>query len=453
MAALCPARASEVRPNIIYINIDDLGWADLGVQGSKFYQTPNIDRLAAEGLRFTQAYSPASNCAPSRASCLTGQYTPRHGIYTVGTSERGDSKDRQLIPTPNKEKIKDGNITIAQVLRGAGYTTASIGKWHISEAPTNNGFDINIAGSNWGQPKKGYFSPYEMPYLENGPEKEYLTDRLTDEALRFIREHKDRPFFLYLAHYGVHTPLQAPAELKKKYADADPAAPQHNADYAAMIESVDTGIGRLMTALRELGLDEKTLVLFTSDNGGVRAISQQLPLRAGKGAYYEGGIRVPLILRWPEVIPAGATSEVPVIGVDFFPTFAELAGASLPTDKVLDGVSLVPLLTGKGGLPERPLFWHFPIYLEASEGKKGGGNGAKFRCRPGSAVRVGSWKLLENFEDGALELYDLSNDIGERANLAEANPEKTRELLQLLRAWRRSTGAPVPDQRNPQFKN
>jgi len=434
------------RPNIIYVNVDDMGWSDPGFMGSTYHETPNIDRLAGEGMVFSNAYAPAANCAPSRACCLTGDYTPRHGVYTVNNSDRGQSRNRKLIPTPNTLFIDKDKPTMASILRDAGYATCHVGKFHVGEDPLDYGFDVNIGGGHWGNPRS-YFSPYggpdNLPADEDG---EYLTDPLATESIDFIRTHRDGPFFLYLATYTVHTPLQAKEEVIEKYRKK-PVTEKHDSPvYAAMVDSLDENIGRIMSTLDELGLTEKTLVLFTSDNGGCYRITKQWPLRAGKGSYYEGGIREPMIVRWPGVVEAGSTCDVPVIGIDFMPTFAEAAGAEHPE---VDGVSMLPLLTGKGAFPERPLFWHFPVYLQNGNPES---RDLLFRTRPGSAVREGDWKLIEYFEDGALELYNLADDVGERRNLAEIEREKAQALRETLVAWRSETNAAVPTAQNPEYQ-
>lgn len=443
-----PAR----RPNIVYINADDLGWTDLSVQGSTYYETPNIDRLASEGMRFTECYAPAANCAPSRACVISGQFGPRHGVYTVGTSERGATSDRMLIPVKNTVHLAEEQVTIAEALKAAGYRTAHVGKWHLGPDPRTQGFDVNIAGREWGSPRGGYHSPYDFPNCVQKEQGEYLTDRLGEEAAAFIRENAGRPFFLHFATYSVHTPIQGKEELIKKYKEKASSAEHDNPVYAAMVQSLDEAVGRVLDALDETGLADQTMVLFCSDNGGVWDISKQWPLRAGKGSYYEGGIREPLLVRWPGVIKPGSVCETPVSGLDFFPTFLDAAGAAAPEGKVLDGLSLMPLLTQRGDLPKRPLFWHFPVYLQRYGNGPAESRDPKFRTRPGSVVRYGDWKLHEYFEDGALELYNLKNDIGEKHNLAEANPGKASELHAMLKQWRKETGAPVPTERNPGYK-
>ena len=435
------------RPNVIYLNADDLGVMDVGFMGSKLYHTPNLDRLANESMVFTDGYAPAANCAPSRAACFSGQWAVRTGVYTVGTSERGDAKDRMLIPTPNRMHLKDEVITIAEEFKKAGYRTAQLGKWHLGEDPTTQGIDINVGGNTRGAPPS-YFSPYKNPNLKDGPKGEYLTDRLTDEAITILEKFKDDPFFIYFPFYSIHTPLQGRPDLKKKYKNNK----QVHADYAAMIECLDENVGRLMSALDELGLRDNTIVLFSSDNGGIRKLSKQDPWRAGKGSYYEGGIRVPITVRWPGVVEAGSTCSVPVTGLDFYPTFLDAIGASPSPGKVLDGRSILPLLTGKSSFPKgRTLYWHFPIYLQNYAGEEDQSRDAKFRTRPGTVLRKGKWKLHEYFEDGTLVLFDLENDPGETKNLAQEKPKKLKVLKNDMYAWREQTQSPVPTRRNPKY--
>ena len=433
--------------NVIYLNADDLGVMDVGFMGSKLYHTPNLDQLAKESMVFTDGYAPAANCAPSRAACFSGQWAVRTGVYTVGTSERGDAKDRMLIPTPNRMHLEDEVITIAEEFKKVGYRTAQLGKWHLGEDPTTQGIDINVGGNTRGAPPT-YFSPYQNPNLKDGPKGEYLTDRLTDEAITILEKFKDDPFFIYFPFYSIHTPLQGRPDLKKKYKNNK----QVHADYAAMIECLDENVGRLMSALDELGLRDNTIVLFSSDNGGIRKLSKQDPWRAGKGSYYEGGIRVPITVRWPGVVEAGSTCSVPVTGLDFYPTFLDAIEASPSTGKVLDGKSILPLLTGKGQFPRnRSLYWHFPVYLQNYAGEEDQSRDAKFRTRPGTVLRKGKWKLHEYFEDGALLLYDLENDPGETHNLASEKPKRLQALKEDMYAWRKRTGSPVPTKLNPKY--
>ena len=439
----------EKKPNVVMIVIDDLGWADLGYMGSNFYETPNIDQLANEGLVFTNAYAGAANCAPSRACLLTGLNTPRHGVYTVSPSARGKEKKKKITPTTNINFVDTAMVTLADEMRNAGYVTCNIGKWHIGENPGEQGIDVNIAGGKWGHPKS-YFAPYIYPEID-APEGEYLTDRLTNEAIKFVTEHKDDPFFLYLPYYTVHTPLQCKPEVVKKYkAKAVEGNCQNHATYGAMVELMDENVGRLLATLKELDLEENTLIFFTSDNGGIRMVSCQDPLRAGKGSYYEGGIRVPLIVKWPGKINASAKSEEKVVNLDFYPTVLEAIGEK-PLKQQLDGVSILPLLTNNDAPAERPLIWHFPIYLQAYKKGYDQSTDPLFRTRPGSVILLGDWKLHQYFENNSIELYNLKEDLGEQNNLAGSHPEKVNELLEILDNWRKETGAPVPQELNPKY--
>lgn len=442
----CGNKESEL-PNIVLIVADDLGWKDVGFMGSSYYETPNLDRLAGEGMVFKQAYAAAANCAPSRACLMTGMYSTAHGIYTVGSSERGDARTRRIVPAPNITTLGDEYYTLAEALDQAAYTTINIGKWHLGQDPCSQGMDFNVGGGTWGHPK-GYFAPFVQPDLE-APEGTYLTDHLTGAAREFLREHKDQPFFLYLPYYAVHTPLQAKSGLEQKYLTKGGVACQENPVYAGMVDNLDSCIGSLVEELDRLGLSENTLLVFTSDNGGIRNVSCQDPLRAGKGSYYEGGIRVPLVFRWPGKIKAGSHSEVPVINLDFFPTFLEVLGKEVPAE--LDGQSLWPLLSGEGILEDRPLFFHFPVYLQAYRKGKDDGRDPLFRTRPGSVIREGDWKLHYYYEDGGVELYNLRSDTGETKNLALVDPSKTKDLLSKLEAWLEEEGAPVDFSPNPLY--
>lgn len=436
------------KPNILLINIDDMGWRDVGFMGSEFYETPNIDALAADGMIFTNAYASAANCAPSRACMMSGQWTPRHGIYTVDSSERGKSKDRKLIPIKNNVTLPDSQFILTEALKSAGYTTCHAGKWHLSDDPTTQGFDVNIGGSHAGNPGS-YYPPYKnVPSLQPPTENYYLTNLVMDKTLDFVKSVRDKPFFLYYSPYAVHSPLNPVKSLLPKYQNKQEWNGQNNAKYGTMVENLDTQIGRLVALLKETGKFNNTFILFISDNGGVYKITKQWPLRAGKGSYYEGGIREPMFVRWPGKVKAGTKTEVPVSNLDFYPTLLEVAGIEKPADKILDGQSIFPVFTGTGTLAERPFYWHFPIYLQ-------GGNKETqdpiFRTRPGSAIRLGDWKLIQYFENNDLELYNLKNDIGEKNNLAESNPEKTKELLGMLENWRKETHAPVPTELNPDY--
>lgn len=452
MAASSMAQVTKTQqPNIILINIDDLGWADFSYNGSTYYETPNIDRLHDMGISFQNAYAGASNSAPSRSCLLTGLYTPRHGVYTVGTPARGKSKDRKLIPYPNNLSVPDSFTLLPEVMKAAGYQTCHIGKWHVTKDPTTHGMDVNIGGYEAGHPNT-YFSPYRNPNLKDGPVGENLTDRLAAEAVNYIDTiNKKKPFFLYYATYAVHTPLQAKADLIAKYKQKKASKAHSNPIYAAMIETMDQAVGNVMKAVERNGIAENTLIIFTSDNGGVCHISRQWPLRAGKGSYYEGGIREPLIFYMKGKYEGGITRQEPVSQLDLFPTFAQLANAHVSFK--LDGLSLLPLLDkGKTKyLNERPLFWHFPAYLQAYNGVNESRD-PLFRSRPVSVIRLGDWKLIENFEDGALELYNLKQDVSEKHDVAKENPKIVKKLYKRLLKWRKETNAPVPTELNPEYK-
>ncbi len=453
-AAVCVsfASAAESKPNIVFIIADDLGWTDLGCYGSKYYQTPNVDKLRRQGIMFSDAYTCGPNCAPTRACLMSGLYPPRHGVYTVGSGARGAAKFRNLIPAPNKTTLDPSYVTIAEALKAAGYTTAHFGKWHLGQpgkaGPKEQGFDFNFGGNRTGSPRGGYFSPFKNPQLPDGPKNENLTDRLSAEVVNFITQHKNQPFFAYVAYYAVHTPIQAKPDVAAKYAKRKPHGLHRNPDYAAMVETLDDGVGRILSTLDKLKLADNTIVIFYSDNGGVggyaaagirggREITGQHPLRGGKGMLYEGGVRVPLIVRWPGKTRPGSTSSTPVITVDFYPTLVEITGAKKP--KQLDGVSLVSLFQNpKAKLSRDALYWHFPGYLQAGTSK------GTWRTTPAGSVRVGDWKLIEFFEDGRVELYNLNKDISQKQNLAESNPSKRDELHQQLMAWRKRVKAPMP---------
>lgn len=442
--------SSDRKPNIVMFYVDDLGWRDLGFMGSDFYETPNIDRLASEGMVFTNAYACAPNCAPSRACLMTGQYSPRHGIYTVGSSERGKSEKRKLIPTPNQTVLSADKLTIAKMLKESGYKTCHAGKWHLgsgeNSGPKMMGFDVNIGGHQSGAPRS-YFSPYHNPYLTDGAEGEHLTDRITSDSIEFIKQNKDKPFFLDLSFYAVHTPLQAKEELIDKY-EKKPKGERHNhTTYAAMVENTDTHIGRVLATLDQLELRDNTVVMFYSDNGGYGPATTMEPLRGAKGMLYEGGIRVPLTVRFPGKVDAGSTCDTPVIGVDIFPTIKELSHSRSDENHVLDGESIVPLLTESGSLTREHIYWHFPAYLEAYKRTTG-----PWRTTPAGAIRNGDYKLIEFFENNRIELYNLKNDLSESKNLAESNPDIASRLHQQLKQWRSDVNAPVPTTLNPEYK-
>ena len=432
------------KPNIVFILADDLGYTDVACYGSKYYETPNIDRMAAEGTRFTSGQTCGPNCQPTRAALHSGQYSPRTGVYTVGGINRFDWSKRPLRPVDNIAQLPLEKITIADSLKKAGYATGMFGKWHLGNNgphhPSQRGFDEAIVSEG------KHFNIKTNPPTEV-PEDEYLADFLTDRAVDFIDRHQDEPFFLYLPHYGVHAPYQAKKDLIAKFRDKKAAGGHHDPTYAAMIASVDESVGRVLAKLEELGLDDDTLVIFSSDNGGVggyddvgitkkMGITDNEPLRGGKGTLYEGGVRVPYVFRWKGAVKPGQTEATPINSVDLYPTLLELAGAEAPADYPLDGVSYAQLLKDGKPLEREALYWHFPGYL--------GANGDQWRTTPAGAIRVGDWKLLEFFEDGRLELYNLKDDIGEKKNLATAEPEKTRELHEKLKAWRQEINAPMP---------
>lgn len=431
-------------PNIVLINIDDLGWRDVGFMGSEYYETPNIDKLAAKGTIFTNAYSSAANCAPSRACMMSGKWTPRHGIYTVDNSDRGNSKDRKLIPTTNTITLNDSFLTLPEVLKQSGYTTCIAGKWHLSDDPKKRGFDVNIGGNHAGNPGS-YYPPYTNVASLIPPSKDYyLTNLIMDKALDFVNSTQEKPFFLYYAPYAVHTPIQPVKELLGKYDNKQKWNGQSNAGYATMIENVDSQIGRLIQTLSTTGKLNNTFIIFTSDNGGVYEITKQWPLRAGKGSPYEGGIRVPTFMVWKGNISAGKKNDLPISNIDFFPTILNASGIKPPAGLTLDGQNI--LASSKRKLNKRPLFWHFPVYLEAGNIEC---QDVLFRTRPGSAIRLGKWKLIQYFENNDIELFDLKKDIAEKHNLAKERPLKVQELSNLLEKWRTDTHAPVPNTLNP----
>ena len=442
--------ADAKRPNIIFILADDLGYTDVACYGSKYYETPNIDRMAAEGARFTDGYTCGPNCQPTRAALNSGQYGPRTGVYTVGGINRFNWQSRPLRPVDNVAQLPLDKITLADSLKKAGYATGMFGKWHLGNEgkhhPSQRGFDEAIVSEG------KHFGFGTNPPVEHADD-EYLADFLTDKAVDFIDRHKDEPFYLYLPHYGVHAPYQAKEEMKAKFKDKPAAGGHHDPTYAAMIASVDESVGRVLAKLDELGIAENTLVIFSSDNGGVGGydrvgldkkigITDNAPLKGGKGTLYEGGVRVPYVFRWKGTVKPGQTESTPINSVDLYPTLVELAGGELPADYPLDGVSYASLLKEQKPLERgKPLFWHFPGYL--------GATADTWRTTPVSVVRDGDWKLLEYLEDGHLELYNLRDDLSETKNLAEAKPEKARELHEKLQAWRQEINAPLPTKNTP----
>jgi arylsulfatase A-like enzyme len=435
--------ADAKRPNVVFILADDLGWTDLGCQGSRYYKTPNIDRLAAGGLRFTDGYACGPNCQPTRAALMTGQYGPRTGVYTVGTVDRFNWRERPLRPVDNVQKLPLDRRTVADVMKASGYATAMYGKWHLGQDggrhPSQRGFDEAIVSMG------KHFDFVTHPDVDY-PKGAYLADFLTDKAVDFIKRNREKPFFLYLPHFGVHAPHEAKPAWIERFKGQPASGGHKDPVYAAMIASIDESVGRILTTLDELKLAENTLVVFSSDNGGVggyvregikRAgdVTDNAPLRSGKGSLYEGGVRVPWIVRWPGKVPAGVAG-VPINSVDLFPTMLELAGGTAKVQP-LDGVSLVECFASGGvKAPRRDLFWHFPGYLGAGKNS--------WRTTPAGSVRSGDWKLIEFFEDGRKELYNLRDDPSERTNLATNRPDKVAELQEKLAAWRKNLAAPMP---------
>lgn len=436
VALLTVAGRAAEKLNVVVILADDLGWTDLACFGSDLYQTPNLDRLAREGMKFTQAYSACTVCSPTRASLMSGKYPARVRV-TDWIPGRPPVNPKLTVPDWTKYLPLE-EITLAEAFKAAGYATASIGKWHLGSEPywpKAQGFDVNIAGTDAGSPTSGYFSPWKIATLTDGPEGEYLTDRMGTEAARYIRAQGDTPFFLYLPHFAVHTPIQAPKALVEKYQKlVKPGLRHTNPTYAAMVESMDTAIGRMIAALEEKKLLDRTVIVFTSDNGGHLPTTTNVPLRVGKGSSYEGGVRVPLIVRWPGGAKPGATSDVPVITPDLYPTVLALAGVPVPAAQQLDGENIEPVLRQRGGLKRDALYWHYPHYQLYQQGG----------TAPYGAIRAGDFKLIEFYDGRPPELYNLRDDIGETRDLASAQPAKARELQARLAKWREDVRAQMP---------
>ena len=456
-AAPPSSRDTSHRPNVVLFLVDDLGWADLGVQGSTFYETPEVDRLAASGMRFTDAYAASPVCSPTRAAIMTGRHPVRVGI--TDWIPGADPRDRKLLGPDDRHELPLEETTLAEALKDAGYATFFAGKWHLGDVgffPEDQGFDINIGGHHRGSPPGGYYAPYENPKLEDGPEGEYLTDRLADETIGFIEEHTasrpGEPFLAMLSFYTVHTPIQASrrhvGHFEEKatglfHGKAAEDIPEHEGltrtrqdrpDYASMVKAMDENVGRVLEALERLGVADDTLVVFTSDNGGLSTLGRpnaptsNHPLRSGKGWCYEGGIRVPFIVRAPGVTRPGSTSPVPVVSMDVFPTLLDLAGLPARPEQHVDGRSLVPLMRDGDTLGREALYWHFPHYHGSA-------------WTPGAAIRAGEWKLVELDEYGEVELYNLEDDLGESHELSTEHPETRDRLLAELHAWQGELGA------------
>lgn len=491
--------------NVVFFLVDDLGWSDIGINGSTFYETPNIDRFAKQNVNFTNAYAACHVCSPTRASIMTGKYPAKINM-TDWLPGRKNFPFQKLKNAVINQHLPYEEVTLPEALKANGYQTAIVGKWHLGEdssSTAKQGFDFQIPKWNKGWPKEGYFSPYGMQGLEGGPDGEYLTDRITDEALKYIEQSKNAQFFLYLSHFGVHDPIQGRPDLVKKYENklktiryegnpyilegnpdsVDPLSRnnlnnllegkpysgygnlpnrtvkikqfQDNVQFAAMVESIDESLGRVLAKLEELGIDDNTIVIFVSDNGGMSAMNMgnpkrkiteaqvpksfstsNLPLRAGKGWMYEGGIREPLIMKWPKGAKQGIVCDAPVISIDFYPTIMDMLGLKVPVEQDVDGVSIAPLLKGKK-IKERALYWHFPHY--SNHGQQS----------PGGAVRYGDYKLLEYFENNTVQLFNLKKDAGEQHDLSKLEPAKVKELRKMLHDWRKSVSAqmmlPNPD--------
>jgi arylsulfatase A-like enzyme len=442
-------------PNIVMILADDLGWSDLTGYGSDFHETPHIDRLAEEGVRFTSAYAAAPVCTPTRASIMTGMSPARLHTTVWFEASQDPPHDRKLVPPTTAGNLSHEHVTIAEALHSAGYFTAHVGKWHLGDAahyPETHGFDVNIGGTFWGAPAT-FFHPYrglwstgtEMRYVPGlpwGQQGEYLTDRLTDEAIATMRRVKDRPFFIHLAYHTVHTPIEAKPEVVERYArNVRPERQHRNPVYAAMVHSLDENVGRIRAALEEMKVADRTIIVFTSDNGGYinqhrgLRVTDNRPLRSGKGSLYEGGIRVPLIVRWPGVTPEGETCGRIALSTDLYPTVLEMAGTTLPgtPDIERDSESLVPHLRDPRAAGRRgPVFWHYPHYYFFP------------KTTPISAVRDGDWKLIEFLEDRRVELFNLREDLGESQDLSRSRTDKADELRRTLHAWRKSVSAQMP---------
>lgn len=463
LADLRPVAAEPARPNVVLILVDDMGLHDLSCEGSTFYESPNIDKLAATGMRFTQGYATCRVCSPSRASIQLGQFTARHGVTNWIGAKSGMEWNRadRLLPAEYVHNLPSEDETLAETLSEAGYKTFFAGKWHLGgdgSHPEDHGFQVNVGGHHRGSPPGGFFSPYNNPKISNGPNGESLTLRLGDETANFIKANKEQPFFAMLSFYAVHAPVQTTSELWKKYQKAAPELPeraqrfkvdrtlpvrqvQDHPVYAGMVELTDRAVGKVLDTLDETGLADSTIVIFTSDNGGVSSgdayATSNLPLRGGKGRQWEGGIREPYYIRYPKVTKANTTCDVAVTGADFYPTILDLCSLPAKPDQHVDGVSLRPLLEG-GKIDSRPLYWHYPHY-----DNQGG--------EPSSIIRVGDWKLIHYYDDGRDELYHLAVDPSEESDLARSYPARTKELSEQLLQWLESVDAKFPEP-DPRYK-
>ena len=431
------------KPNVLFILIDDMGWMDLGCQGNKNLRTPNIDNLAKGGMRFTDAYAPAPVCSPTRAAIITGQSPARLQITNhLPHQDRFTPKDSKLLPAKMLNHLSLESETLAERLKkDAHYATAFIGKWHLYTGgdkkynPLNQGFDINIGGCSYGGPPT-FFDPYRIDFLPDRKEGEYLPNRLADEAIAFISEQnsKDKPFFVALWNYTVHWPMEAPDKLVEKYKNL-PVKGYRDHRYAAMIEAMDIAIGKVLKSLDDLNITEETLVIFTSDNGPFGGVGDASPLRADKGHLYEGGIRVPLIVRWPGKVEAGAVEETPVILTDLHPTILSATGLDFNSTIPNDGHNLLPLLKGKEKLKNRAVYWHYPNFAFHRDN------------RLGSAIREGDHKLIHFYDTDSVELYNLKNDISEKNDLSGKMPQLASRLKNKLKVWLKDSGAVMPTKR------
>jgi arylsulfatase A len=427
------------RPNVLFILVDDMSWRDLGCYGHEVIETPNIDKLASRGMRFTNAYAACPICAPSRTAIMTGKFPSNTGFVDNYISElKGPILRRSSQP----QFMKLEEVTLAEALKAGGYQTGFIGKWHLSASneirlPTDQGFDVNIAGGLWGHPKAGYFSPYKMAHLAEGPKGEYLPDRLTTEAIGLMDRfsQKGKPWLLYMSYYTVHGPFHSKPEKTRKYTEKARKAkvPLKNAAYAGMVESFDENVGRMLNWLDTYGLRKNTIVIFTSDNGGMIRATENTPLRSYKGDLYEGGIRVPCIIDWPGVIKPGSVCDTPITGVDFYATMLTMTGLPQQPENHQDSVNLVPLLKGDTDFERGPLVWHYPVGVPHIP-----------HSRPGSVIRIGDWKYIQWYEGGRCELYNLKDDISEKKNLLNAMPEKASELKAKLDAVLKKHRAQIP---------
>lgn len=428
------AGTAQRPPNVILIVVDDLGWSDVGCNGAKFYETPHIDKLASQGVRFTNAYASGPMCSPTRAALMTGKFPARLGLTNV--PNEWSTREKLMKPAPTLQNLPITERTIGQTMKSAGYTTGIIGKWHLGMGPDHKasarGFDVDIGTEVRGP-------DYWQFYMDGGlagKRGDFLQDKLTDHAVDFMRDHAAGPFFLYFPMYAVHRPVMAKPEWVKHFQEKYESLPEerkHDAQtvvtYAALIASADEAVGRILSTLHELGLDENTMVILTSDNGGLEPVSPNDPLRAGKGSCYEGGLRVPAIVRYTGVITPGSTTDTVVDSCDWFTTVNSVGGVDFPPGTPTDGQNLLPVLTGKAPTQRDTFYWHFPHYHQGA---------------PAGAIRQGKWKLVELFEDGSLELFDLEKDIGESSNLVTDQPELARKLHEELVAWRASVGAKMP---------